>query len=126
MASIRHMSRQVWSGSAGEYQADEQELSRGSAGEYQAEERAGVARLSLRVSGRRAGRCREAQLASIRQMSGQVSGGSPIEYQADEQAGVAWLSWRVSALLFNMLSRLVITFLPRSKCLLISWLQSLK
>ena len=26
-------------------------------------------------------------------------------------------------LLFNMLSRLVITFLPRSKCLLISWLQ---
>ena len=28
------------------------------------------------------------------------------------------------SLLFNMLSRLVITFLPRSKCLLISWLQS--
>ena len=27
-------------------------------------------------------------------------------------------------LLFNMLSRLVITFLPRRKCLLISWLQS--
>ena len=27
------------------------------------------------------------------------------------------------ALLFNMLSRLVITFLPRSKHLLISWLQ---
>ena len=27
-------------------------------------------------------------------------------------------------LLFNMLSRLIITFLPRSKCLLISWLQS--
>ena len=27
-------------------------------------------------------------------------------------------------LLFNMLSRLVITFLPRTKCLLISWLQS--
>ena len=26
--------------------------------------------------------------------------------------------------LFNVLSRLVITFLPRSKCLLISWLQS--
>ena len=26
--------------------------------------------------------------------------------------------------LFNMLSRLVITFLPRTKCLLISWLQS--
>ena len=29
------------------------------------------------------------------------------------------------SLLFNMLSRLVITFLPRSKHLLISWLQSL-
>jgi len=28
------------------------------------------------------------------------------------------------SLLFNMLSRLVITFLPRSKSLLISWLQS--
>ena len=31
----------------------------------------------------------------------------------------------VMSLLFNMLSRLVITFLPRSKCLLISWLWSL-
>ena len=31
---------------------------------------------------------------------------------------------KVMALLFNMLSRLVITFLPRSKPLLISWLQS--
>ena len=31
---------------------------------------------------------------------------------------------KVISLLFNMLSRLVITFLPRSKCLLISWLQS--
>ena len=30
----------------------------------------------------------------------------------------------VMSLLFNMLSRLVITFFPRSKCLLISWLQS--
>ena len=30
----------------------------------------------------------------------------------------------VMSLLFNMLSRLVITFLPRSKQLLISWLQS--
>ena len=29
------------------------------------------------------------------------------------------------SLLFNMLSKLVITFLPRSTCLLISWLQSL-
>ena len=31
---------------------------------------------------------------------------------------------KVMSLLYNMLSRLVITFLPRSKCLLISWLQS--
>ena len=30
---------------------------------------------------------------------------------------------KVMSLLFNMLSRLVITFIPRSKCLLISWLK---
>ena len=38
------------------------------------------------------------------------------------------LTWifvgKVMSLLFNMLSRLVVTFLPRSKRLLISWLQS--
>jgi len=39
------------------------------------------------------------------------------------------LTWRtfvgkVISLVFNMLSRFVIAFLPRSKCLLISWLQS--
>ena len=32
---------------------------------------------------------------------------------------------KVMSLFFNMLSRLVINFLPRSKHLLISWLQSL-
>ena len=32
--------------------------------------------------------------------------------------------YKVMSLLFNMLSRLVITFLPRSNRLLISWLQS--
>ena len=41
---------------------------------------------------------------------------------------IALIRWtfvgKVISLLFNMLSRLVITFLPRSKCLLISWLQS--
>ena len=41
---------------------------------------------------------------------------------------IAFTRWtfvgKVTSLLFNMLSRLVITFLPRSKCLLISWLQS--
>ena len=31
---------------------------------------------------------------------------------------------KVMSLLFNMLSRLIITFLPKTKCLLISWLQS--
>ena len=31
---------------------------------------------------------------------------------------------KVTALLFNTLARLIIAFLPRSKCLLISWLQS--
>ena len=31
---------------------------------------------------------------------------------------------KVMSLFLNMLFRLVITFLPRSKCLLISWLQS--
>ena len=32
---------------------------------------------------------------------------------------------KVMSLLFNLLSRFVIAFLPRSNCLLISWLQSL-
>ena len=31
---------------------------------------------------------------------------------------------KVTSLLLNMLSRLVITFLPRNKCLLVSWPQS--
>ena len=35
------------------------------------------------------------------------------------------LCQHVTSMLFNMLSRLVVAFLPRSKCLLISWLQSL-
>ena len=41
---------------------------------------------------------------------------------------IALIRWtfvdKVMSLLFNMLSRLAITFLARSKCLLISWLQS--
>ena len=41
---------------------------------------------------------------------------------------IAFMIWtfveKVMSLLFNMLPRLVIAFLPRSKCLLISWLQS--
>ena len=34
------------------------------------------------------------------------------------------ICWQSNASAFNMLSRLVITFIPRSKCLLTSWLQS--
>ena len=41
---------------------------------------------------------------------------------------IALIRWtfvgKVMSLLFNMLSRLVIAFLQRSKCILISWLQS--
>ena len=41
---------------------------------------------------------------------------------------IALTSWtlvtKVMPLLFNILSRLVIVFLPRGKCLLISWLQN--
>ena len=41
---------------------------------------------------------------------------------------IALTTWtfvdKIMSLLFNMLSRLIITFLPRSKCPLISWLQS--
>ena len=44
---------------------------------------------------------------------------SSLKYIRQTQSG-----GKVMSLLFNMLSRLVITFLPRSKRLLISWLQS--
>ena len=41
---------------------------------------------------------------------------------------IALTTWtfigKVMSLPFNMLSKLVIAFLPKSKCLLISWLQS--
>ena len=41
---------------------------------------------------------------------------------------ITWTRWtfvsKVMSLLFNMLFRLVMAFLPRSKCLLISWLHS--
>ena len=35
-----------------------------------------------------------------------------------------WTTREVPSLLFNVLCSLVIAFLPRSKCLLISWLQA--
>ena len=54
-------------------------------------------RLSWPQSSRRAGRCRTAQLAIIKQMSRQVSRGSAGDYQADEQAAVAGLSCQLSS-----------------------------
>ena len=73
---------------------------RGSAGEYQADERAGVARLRWQVSGRRAGRCRAAPLASIRQMTGQVSRGlaglgqeDPLEKKLTTHSSI--LAWKI-------------------------------
>ena len=45
--------------------------------------------------------------------------GKPIDFTRQNFVG------KVIILLFNMLSRLVIASLPRSKCLLILWLQSL-
>ena len=56
--------------------------------------------------------------------------GLPVHHQLPEstQTHVRWVSdcfvGKAISLLFNMLSRLVVTFLPRSKRLLISWLQS--
>ena len=73
MAIIKQMSRQVSSSSAGDYQAEEQ---------------AGGARFRRRISSKRAGRSRAAQLETIKQMSRKVSRGSGGVYQADEQAGV--------------------------------------
>ena len=69
---------------------------RGSVGDYQGDERAGVVRLSWRLSSRRADRCRVAQVAIMNQMSRQEYRGSAGDYQAEEQAGIAGLSWRVS------------------------------
>ena len=49
-------------------------------------------------------------------------------YQLEKGKTIALARWtfvgKVMSLLLNMLSRLVVAFLPRSKCLLISWLQS--
>ena len=68
------------------------QVTHGSDGVYQADERTGVTWLSWRLSGRRAGTCREAQLVIIKQMSRQVLRGSADDYQDDERAGVARLS----------------------------------
>ena len=48
------------------------------------------------------------------------------DYYGKTIASMIWTSvGKVMSLLFNMLSRFIIAFLPRSKHLLISWLQSL-
>ena len=61
--------------------------------------------------------------ASILQCSVQLS--HPYMTTGKTIALTRWtLVGKIMSLLLNMLSRLVITFLPRSKCLLISWLQS--
>ena len=66
--------------------------------------------------------------ASIRQCSAFFTVQLSHPYMTTEKT-IALTRWtfvgKLMSLLFNMLSRLVITFLPRSKCLLISWLQSL-
>ena len=72
------------------------QVSGGSAGEYQADERAGVARLSWRVTS--------------------MTTGKIIAFPIGTFVG------KVMCLLFNAMSRLVIAFLPRSKWLPISWL----
>ena len=52
-----------------------------------------------------------------------------LPYMTSEKKNIALTVWtfvgKVLSLLFNMLSRFVIAFPPRIKCLLISWLQSL-
>ena len=46
------------------------------------------------------------------------------DYQKNHSLARRTFVGKVMSLIFNMLSRLVITFLPRSKRLSISWLQS--
>ena len=46
------------------------------------------------------------------------------DYSKNIALNIGTFASKVMSLLFNMLSRFVIDFLPRTKCLLISWLQS--
>ena len=48
----------------------------------------------------------------------------PCDHWEDQALTIRAFVSRAMSLLFNALSRFVIAFLPRSKCLLISWLQS--
>ena len=91
------MSRHVSRGSAGVSQAEEQAGVARLSWRLQADEQAGVEQLRWILSCKRAGMCRAAQLAYIKQMSRQVLLGSVFGYQADEQAGLPRLSWRQSS-----------------------------
>ena len=66
---IKQMSRQVSCGSAVDFQQMSRQVSRGSDGDYQTDEQAGIARLSWRISSRRAGRCRAVQFSLLWQLS---------------------------------------------------------
>ena len=59
---------------------------------------------------------------------GQSTGVSVLQHQSFHGITTALTIWtfvgKIMSLLFNTLSRFVIAFLPRSKRLLISWLQS--
>ena len=67
------------------------------------------------------------QLKSINSSALSLLYGSAFTSVHDHWKTIALIRWtfvgKVMSLFFNMLSRLVIAFLPRSKCLLISWLQ---
>ena len=97
LAIIKQMSRQVSRGSGVDHQVEEQAGVARSGCDHQADQQAGFEQLRWRLSGRRAGRCRAAQLSIIKQMSRQVSRGSAGHSQAEEQAGVAGLNWRISS-----------------------------
>ena len=47
------------------------------------------------------------------------------DYRKNHSLTIWTIVGKVMSLFFKILSRFVIAFLPRSKCLLISWLQSL-
>ena len=68
------------------------------------------------------------QLKSINSLALSFLAGPTLTSICDHWKTIALTRWtfvdKVLSLLFNMLSRLVITFLPRTKHLLISWLQS--
>ena len=63
--------------------------------------------------------------STVDSVSGEQQNDLAIHEATGKTVALTWRTFvgKVMSLLFNMLSRLVITFLPRSKRLLISWLQ---